>query len=348
MTQQTLTRDDGDDAVDQAHAVEPAERLRADSAAVSARPDAIVVEGLRKVYRDKHGEPVEALKSIDLRIPQGSFFGLLGPNGAGKSTFINILAGLVIKTGGKVWIGGHDMDREMRSARLSIGVVPQELVLDPFFAAREALEVQAGYYGLTKGERRTDELLAVVGLTDQAATYPRSLSGGMRRRLMVAKALVHAPPIVILDEPTAGVDVEFRQQLWAYVRRLNAEGTTVVLSTHYLEEAEELCDHVAIIHRGRLVANDRMQDLVARLDRKELVIVVGADMEQVPASLSRFEVELRGPRRLVVRYARSQTEIGTILAAVQQAGVTILDLSTVESDLEDIFLHLTRKAADEP
>ena len=345
MTQQTLTRDGGEDGAGRGR---PAEPVQADSALASAPPDAIVVEGLRKVYRDKRGGTVEALKNIDLRIPQGSFFGLLGPNGAGKSTLINILAGLVIKTDGKVWIGGHDMDREMRSARLSIGVVPQELVLDPFFAAREALEVQAGYYGLTKGERRTDELLAAVGLTDQATTYPRALSGGMRRRLMVAKALVHAPPIVILDEPTAGVDVEFRRQLWAYVRRLNAAGTTVVLSTHYLEEAEELCDRVAIIHRGRLIATDRMPDLVARLDRKELVIFVDEDMAQLPAGLSRFEVELRGPRRLVVRYARSQTEIGAILAAVQEAGVTILDLSTVESDLEDIFLHLTRQAADEP
>ncbi len=301
--------------------------------------NAIATQGLRKVYRSGK-KTVEALKGIDLAIPRGAFFGLLGPNGAGKSTFINILAGLAIKTSGSVQIWGYDLDREMRGARLSIGVVPQELVLDPFFAAREALEVQAGYYGVRRSARRTDELLAAVGLTDQASTYPRALSGGMRRRLMVAKALVHDPPIVILDEPTAGVDVELRQQLWSYVRQLNERGTTVVLTTHYLEEAEALCDRIAIIHHGAVVAYDETHALLARIDTKELVIVTGEDHAVVPEALGRFAVELRSPRQLVVRYRRHETEIGEILDAVKDAGATILDITTHESDLEDIFLHL--------
>jgi ABC-type multidrug transport system ATPase subunit/glyoxylase-like metal-dependent hydrolase (beta-lactamase superfamily II) len=292
-------------------------RQREAAGAARAMPDdAIATEALRKVYHRKKGEPVVALDGIDLRIPRGAFFGLLGPNGAGKSTFINILAGLVNKTSGRVQIWGSDLDRETRGARLSIGVVPQELVLDPFFTAREALEVQAGYYGVRKHERCTEELLTAVGLTDQATTYPRSLSGGMRRRLMVAKALVHSPPIVILDEPTAGVDVELRQQLWAYVRRLNDEGTTVVLTTHYLEEAEALCDRIAIIHNGQVVAYDETRALLDRLDNKDLVIVTADTLDAVPAGLDRYDVELRSPRQLRIRYSRQATEIGEILDAV--------------------------------
>ncbi len=302
--------------------------------------DAIAADGLQKVYRRSNGEAVVALDSIDLSIPRGAFFGLLGPNGAGKSTFINILAGLVNKTSGRLQVWGYDLDRQTRGARLSIGVVPQELVIDPFFTAREALEVQAGYYGVRRHERHTEELLAVVGLTDEAETYPRALSGGMRRRLMVAKALVHAPPIVILDEPTAGVDVELRQQIWAYVRRLNADGTTVLLTTHYLEEAEALCDRIAIIHHGRVIAHDETGALLDRLDGKELVVVTEEALEAVPAGLERYDVELRAPRRLAIRYGRRETEIGAILDAVRAAGVTIHDITTHESDLEDIFLHL--------
>jgi ABC-2 type transport system ATP-binding protein len=306
-------------------------------------PDAaIVTQGLRKVYRRPKGETVEALKGVDLTIPRGAFFGLLGPNGAGKSTFINILAGLVNKTSGSVSIWGFDTEREARGARASIGVVPQELVLDPYFTAREAIDTQAGYYGVRKRDRRTTEILEAVGLTEQADAYPRSLSGGMRRRLMVAKALVHQPPIVILDEPTAGVDVELRQQLWNHVRKLNAAGTTVVLTTHYLEEAEALCDHIAVVHRGEVVAVDETRVLLDRLDNKELVIVAGEDLAAVPADLAQYETELRPPRHLVIRYSRRQTEIGEILNAVQKSGVTILDLTTHEADLEDIFLHLIR------
>src|ERR1700761_3853792 len=215
---------------------------------------AVSINGLTKVYRgSKHFPPKEALTGINLDIPRGSIFGLLGPNGAGKSTLINILAGLVLKTAGEARVWGYEVAGESRMARASIGVVPQELNLDAFFTPRELLEVQAGLYGVPKSERRTDELLAAVDLTSKANAYARTLSGGMRRRLMVAKAMVHNPPVLVLDEPTAGVDVELRKALWAYVRQLNKNGTTVLLTAHYLEEAEELCDSVAIINHGKLV-----------------------------------------------------------------------------------------------
>lgn len=301
---------------------------------------AIEAVALRKVYR-RAGGAVVALDRFDLAIPRGSFFGLLGPNGAGKSTFINILAGLVNKTSGSATIWGHDLVRETRGARLAIGVVPQELVLDPYFTAREALEAQAGYFGLRKRERRTDEILETVGLTAEANIFPRSLSGGMRRRLMVAKALVHSPPVVILDEPTAGVDVELRQQLWSHLRELNRRGTTVVLTTHYLEEAQALCDQIAIINKGKLIACEPTTSLIERLDVKSLVITSVEDMAQIPPGLEAFETELRGPRHLALRYRRSDTEISQLLEIVHRAGVTIRDLSTDEPDLEDIFLHLT-------
>ncbi|VAW13328.1 Efflux ABC transporter, ATP-binding protein, partial [hydrothermal vent metagenome] len=213
----------------------------------SSSEPAIEAVGLDKTYRRQGSSPANhALKAIDLRIPRGSIFGLLGPNGAGKSTFINILAGLVIKTGGAARVWGFDIDRNPRQARAAIGVVPQELNVDPFFSPAEALELQAGLYGVPPSERRTMEILGAVGLADQARAYARTLSGGMRRRLLVAKALVHNPPVLVLDEPTAGVDIELRRQLWDYVRKLNAAGTTVVLTTHYLEEAQALCDHIAI------------------------------------------------------------------------------------------------------
>ena len=307
---------------------------------MSLPENAIAVQSLRKVYRRHKAETV-ALHNFDLDIPRGSFFGLLGPNGAGKSTFINILAGLTNKTSGSAAIWGYDINRQTRGARLSIGVVPQELVLDPYFTAREALEAQAGYFGLRPHERRTAEILEAVGLTEQAETYPRALSGGMRRRLMVGKALVHSPPIVILDEPTAGVDIELRQQLWSHLRALNARGVTVVLTTHYLEEAEALCDTIAIINKGKLIACEPTASLIERLDAKELVIVSAEDMTEIPAGLRGLDVELRGPRQLAIRYLRSETEIGQLLNIVRDAGVTIRDLSTDEPDLEDIFLHLT-------
>ena len=312
-------------------------------------PDfAIRARGLSKTYRGRAGEePKAALNAIDLEIPRGAVFGLLGPNGAGKSTFINILAGLVIKNGGTAEVWGRDIDREPRAARAAIGVVPQELNIDPFFTPRELLEVQAGLFGVPKAERRTDEILAALALSDKADAYARSLSGGMRRRLLVAKAMVHNPPVLVLDEPTAGVDVELRKQLWTYVRSLSAQGTTVLLTTHYLEEAQELCDRIAIIDRGELVAHDTTEALLRRLDRKELAITVAEELPAVPPQMADFTVELQPPRRLIVRYKPSAVRIGDILAAVREAGLTIVDLSTEESDLEDIFLELTGRRARE-
>ncbi len=305
--------------------------------------NAIEIQGLRKEYRAGHrSEPKVALHSIDLKIERGGFFGLLGPNGAGKSTLINILAGLVIKTSGSAHVWGNDIDQASRQARASIGVVPQELMIDPFFTPREALDWQAGYYGVPRIERRTDEILAAVGLTDMADAYARTLSGGMRRRLMVAKAMVHTPPVLVLDEPTAGVDVELRRQLWSYVRELNASGTTVLLTTHYLEEAEQLCDRIAIIHNGNLVACDSTAALVHRLDQKTLTIALAEDIDQLPGTLANFNVQLKPYSQLLIRYRPSHTQIGAILAAIQSAGLTILDLTTEESDLEDVFIELTR------
>ncbi len=278
-------------------------------------------------------------------MPSGAFFGLLGPNGAGKSTLINILAGLVIKTSGRAAVWGYDIDESPRAARSAIGVVPQELNLDPFFTPRELLELQAGLYGLRKRERRTDEILAAVGLSGQADAYARAMSGGMRRRLLVAKAMVHAPPVLVLDEPTAGVDIELRQQFWSYVGKLNADGTTILLTTHYLEEAERFCDTIAIINDGRLVACDRTEALIHRLDRKTVTIALDEGLNAVPEALARFDAELLPMRRLAIRYRPSRTDIGEILAAVNGAGLTITDLTTEESDLEDIFLALTRRRA---
>jgi ABC-2 type transport system ATP-binding protein len=303
---------------------------------------AIRVGGLTKVYAGGRRRPAKrALDSVDLAIPRGSLFGLLGPNGAGKSTLINILAQLVRKTAGTVEIWGADIDRAPRQAASAIGVVPQELNLDAFFTPREILEFQAGLYAVPPKERRTEQLLATVGLTEKADAFARSLSGGMRRRLMVAKAMVHSPPVLVLDEPTAGVDVELRQSLWGHMRSLKRAGVTILLTTHYLEEAQELCDTIAIINHGKVIACDNTQTLLRRLDRKELTITLEDDLAAVPAALARFQVHLVPPRRLVFHYRPSATRIADILAAVRDAGLGIADLSTYESDLEDLFVHLT-------
>lgn len=305
--------------------------------------EAIAANNLRKVYRGEAGRPpLEALKGIDLCVPRGSFFGLLGPNGAGKSTFINVLAGLAIKTSGRVSIWGHDIDEEPRRARAAIGVVPQELNLDPFFTPAEVLEFQAGLYGVPRRERRTSEILSVLHLSAQSKAYARTLSGGMRRRLLIGKALVHDPPVVILDEPTAGVDIELRHQLWDYMRRLNARGTTIVLTTHYLEEAEELCDRIAIIDKGELVACDTTPALVRLIDEKTLLITPEHALTAVPADLEEFRAELKPEGALALHYRPSAVGIETMLARVRACGIAIRDLSTIESDLEDIFVQLIR------
>jgi ABC-2 type transport system ATP-binding protein len=314
-------------------------------------PDmAVSLRGLTKVYRPqgKDGQAKVALDHVDLDIPRGALFALLGPNGAGKSTLINIMAQLVIKTEGEVRIWGIDLDADPRHAAAAIGVVPQELNIDPFFTPSQLLDLQAGMYGVPKAERRTAELLEALSLSDKAGAYARTLSGGMRRRLMVAKAMVHHPPVLVLDEPTAGVDVELRQQLWAYVRELNRQGVTVLLTTHYLEEAEELCDIIAIINHGRLIACESKSALLSRIDSKELLITLGGEISRWPASLDSYHPELVRPDRLRLRYRPRETKVGEILDRVRGAGLEIIDLSTVETDLEDIFLQLTSTRAGLP
>jgi ABC-2 type transport system ATP-binding protein len=297
------------------------------------------------VYAASKGSaPKKALDSVDLTIPRGALFGLLGPNGAGKSTLINILAGLVVKTGGTACVWGIDIDAHPRQARAAIGVVPQELNIDPFFTPRELLDLHAGLYGVPKAERRTDEILAAVGLTEKADAYARTLSGGMRRRLMVGKAMVHAPPVLVLDEPTAGVDVELRQQLWGHVRDLNARGTTILLTTHYLEEAQELCDRIAIIDRGQVVACDTTEALLRRVDAKELRITIAEAMTRLPPALATFHVELTGSNRLVFHYQPSRTRVADFFEALRASQFTVTDVTTVETDLQDIFLQLTGSA----
>ncbi|MGM0562604.1 MAG: ABC transporter ATP-binding protein [Pseudomonadota bacterium] len=305
---------------------------------------AVSVEGLGKVYRGSSRMPEKvALKEVDLDIPRGSLFGLLGPNGAGKSTLINILAGLVTKTSGQSKIWGYDIDRDTRMARASIGVVPQELNIDPFFTPFELLELQAGLYGVPPAERRTMEILGMLGLADKAKAYTRTLSGGMRRRLMVAKAMVHFPPVLVLDEPTAGVDIELRQQLWTQVKALNDAGTTVLLTTHYLEEAEQLCDTIAIINDGEVIACESTKKLLKRLDNKELSLTVSEDLSEVPESLRSFGPELVGGNRLIFRYRASESPVADLLNAINDSRLSVVDLRTEEADLEDIFLQLTRK-----
>lgn len=308
---------------------------------MSLPDNAIEAHGLVKTYAATRTTPEKhALRGVDLVVPRGSVFGLLGPNGAGKSTFINVLAGMSKKTQGKVSLWGVDIDAHPRTARAAIGVVPQELAADVFFTPREALEMQAGLYGVPKTERRTDELLAALGLTDKADAYVRQLSGGMKRRLMVAKAMVHQPPVLILDEPTAGVDVELRRQLWAYVQTLNERGVTIVLTTHYLEEAQALCDQIAIINRGAVVACEPTGTLLRRLDTRAVVITPHDELAAAPA-LAGFDARLRGDGRLAVTFKTGESGVEQVLAAVRAAGVGIKDLATEDPDLEDVFLALT-------
>jgi ABC-2 type transport system ATP-binding protein len=307
---------------------------------------AIEATGLFKTYPETRTTPaVVALDGIDLKIPRGSIFGLLGPNGAGKSTFINILAGLCRKTAGRVAIWGRDIDHRPRDARAAIGVVPQEIAADIFFTPRESLEVQAGLYGIPRRERRTDEILAALGLTDKANAYVRQLSGGMKRRLMVAKAMVHNPPVLILDEPTAGVDVELRRQLWRYVLSLNQLGVTVVLTTHYLEEAQDLCDTIAIVNRGAVVVCEPTATLLRRLDTRTVVVTPVAPLA-APPDLTPFEARLRADGDLAVSFHTGKAGVEQVIAAVRAAGVPIKDLKTEEPDLEDVFVSLTYAAPD--
>ena len=307
---------------------------------------AIEAIGLEKTYRASGKLPeMQALKGIDLKIRRGSIFGLLGPNGAGKSTFINILAGLVTKTGGTAKIWGLDIDHHPRSSRAAIGVVNQEITMDPFFTPLQALELQAGYYGVPKAQRRSLEILTAVGLDDKKDAYVRQLSGGMKRRLMVAKALVHNPPVLILDEPTAGVDVELRRSLWAYVRELHANGTTSILTTHYLEEAEELCDEIAIISHGQVLAQEPTPQLLSRLDQRLLKITPREPLAAIPDGLSDLNVAIADDGILNITFRSSETGIGRLLERVREAGIGVADLSTEQPNLEDVFVAMTTEAA---
>lgn len=302
---------------------------------------AIAISGLTKIYAGGK----MALDNVDLTVPRGSIYGLLGPNGAGKSTLINILSGMVRKTSGTASIWGFDIDADPRNAKASIGIVPQEIMFDPFFTPLETLELVAGLYGIAKKQRRSRELLRAVGLEDKADAYARTLSGGMKRRLLVAKALVHSPPIIVLDEPTAGVDIDLRQQLWDYVRELNAAGVTVVLTTHYLEEAEELCDRIAIINHGRVIADKPTRDLVAMARDKAVVLTLDSDVATLPHHASFEKVEQTGPREVTISYNMDRANAGDVLAAASAAGLGIIDVSTREADLEDVFVQLTRAQA---
>ncbi|HZF94459.1 MAG TPA: ABC transporter ATP-binding protein [Allosphingosinicella sp.] len=301
---------------------------------------AISIRNLEKTYAGGK----RALDGVSLDVPRGQIFGLLGPNGAGKSTMINILAGLVNKTGGEATIWGFDVDRHPRNAKASIGIVPQEILFDPFFTPAETLEIQAGLYGVAKGARRTAELLRAVRLEDKADAYSRTLSGGMKRRLMVAKAMVHSPPILVLDEPTAGVDVELRQQLWDYVRELNRNGVTIVLTTHYLEEAEQLCDRIAIINHGTVIANETTRTLVGMAQEKVVVVTVDRDVAAAPAAPCFDKIEMVGERTISITFRKDKVNAGEVLAALQKEGLGIVDVTTRDPDLEDVFLNLTRAA----
>lgn len=304
--------------------------------------NAIELRGLKKTYAaTKKTEAKTALSGIDLDIPRGAIFGLLGPNGAGKSTLINILAGLVKKSAGSVNIWGFDQDENPRQSRAAIGVMPQELNLDPFFTPGASLDMQAGLYGVPKALRRTDEILRLIGLEDKANAYARSLSGGMRRRLLLGKALVHSPQILVLDEPTAGVDIGLRQMLWDNVRQLNADGMTVILTTHYLEEAQEMCDQIAIIHEGALRALDTTANLLSKLDTKTLVVETESTTKiSLPAGVTQNQ---RTDGTLAFSYSRSSTSPGEILDALRRADVTILDIQTEQPDLQDVFLEITKQ-----
>jgi ABC-2 type transport system ATP-binding protein len=303
---------------------------------------AIRIERLSKTYAGG----MRALNEVSFDVPRGQIFGLLGPNGAGKSTLINILAGLVVMTSGTVDIWGFDIDDHPRNAKRAIGVVPQEIIFDPFFTPRETLEIQAGLYGVPPNERQSDALLAAMHLTDKANAYSRTLSGGMKRRLLVAKAMVHSPPILVLDEPTAGVDVELRRQLWDYVRQLHARGVTIVLTTHYLEEAEQLCDRIAIIHHGQVIANEPTRQLVERAQEKAVVVTFDQDIAKVPAN-DRFQgITLVDERTLEIIYRKDQMNAGQVLAVLAAEGLSVVDVSTRDPDLEDVFLSLVSADQD--
>jgi len=306
------------------------------------KKNVLYVKNLNKIYSKNSSKSVQAIKNLNLEVNEGEIFGLLGPNGAGKSTFINILAGTTLKTSGDVNIWGFDLDINPRQARASIGIVPQEVNIDPFFTPRNILELQAGMYGIKKKDRITDTILKIVSLEKQAKSYTRALSGGMKRRLLVAKALVHKPPIIILDEPTAGVDVELRSNLWESVRQLNKQGVTIILSTHYLSEAEEMCDRIGILNKGNLVALDTTKNLLKRIQTKVVRFLVNKKVDISNNSLKSINILSNEENELVVSYEKNSLNISEIIKFINEQNVKLSDISTDDASLEDVFIRLTK------
>ena len=302
----------------------------------------LYVKNLKKIYSNKQTENTNALNDLNLDVKQGEIFGLLGPNGAGKTTFINILAGTVIKTAGEVNVYGFDLDKNPRQVRASIGIVPQEINLDPFFSPRKLLELQSGLYGIEKKNRITDTILKLVSLEKQANSYARSLSGGMKRRLLIAKALVHQPPIVFLDEPTAGVDVELRQNLWKNVKSLNDLGVTIILTTHYLEEAEEVCDRIAILNKGNIVALDSTKNLLDRIQTKKVIFKTDRKVNIKENDLKSLKIISKSENEICISYEKSKIHIEEIITLIKKNNIKIIDISTDDGDLEDVFLRLIK------
>ena len=307
------------------------------------KKNVISVKNLNKIYSKKSNKPVHAINNLNLDVQEGEIFGLLGPNGAGKTTFINILAGTVIKTSGEVNVWGFDLDKNPRQVRASIGIVPQEVSLDPFFTPKKQLELQAGLYGVKKKDRITDAILKLVSLEDQSNSYARSLSGGMKRRLLIAKALVHQPPIIILDEPTAGVDVELRKNLWENVKLLHKQGVTIILTTHYLAEAEEMCDRIGILNKGNLVALDGTKNLISKIQTKKVTFSLNKPIKINNYELNSLKVLSFKENEISFSYEKNKIKIDEIINLIQKNNVKILDMSTEDGDLEDVFLGLTKK-----
>jgi ABC-2 type transport system ATP-binding protein len=300
------------------------------------------VKSLKKIYSNKQAEEVYALNDLNLDVKAGEIFGLLGPNGAGKTTFINILAGTVIKSAGQVNVWGFDLDKNPRQVRASVGIVPQEVNLDPFFSPRKLLDLQAGLYGIKEKDRITDSILKLVSLEKQANSYARSLSGGMKRRLLMAKALVHQPPIIFLDEPTAGVDVELRKNLWKNVRMLNNQGVTIILTTHYLEEAQEMCDRIAILNKGNIVALDSTKNLLNRIQTKKVTFKTDKKINITEGSLESLKIISSLDNEMCVSYEKSKINIGELIDLIKKDSTKIIDIFTDDGDLEDVFLRLIK------
>ena len=306
------------------------------------KKNVLTVKNLNKVYTKNGSKQTHALNNLNLEGKEGEIFGLLGPNGAGKSTFINILGGSVVKTSGEVNVWGFNLDKNPRQVRASIGIVPQEVNFDPFFSPRKLLELQAGLYGVREKDRITDTILKLVSLEKQADSYARSLSGGMKRRLLVAKAMVHQPPIIILDEPTAGVDVELRTTLWENVRSLNKQGVTTILTTHYLEEAEKMCDRIGILSDGNLVALDTTRNLLQRIQTKVVYFTTDKKINIKDKFFESLKIISNEENKLVLSYEKSRINIDKIITEIKKQDVIIQDISTDDGDLEDVFLRLTK------